>query len=110
MAVLLLTVGLATALEKVYDQAAARIARWRRLRDRHESGLVAVLGPDRVIRNGPADASQRLPQTVNLGFPGIDGNTLLLELDVASIAASLGLACASGSTQPVADLDGYACS
>jgi cysteine desulfurase len=41
-----------------------------------------------------------LPQTLNIGFPGLDGNALLMQLDLAGIAASLGAACASGSTRP----------
>ena len=78
----------------------ARIARWTALRDRLEAGLIAALGPDRVVRNGPADPTLRLPQTVNLGFVGLDGDALLMQLDLAGIAASLGSACASGSTRP----------
>ena len=95
-----LAVGLAAALKKSHDQAATRCTRWKNMRDRVESGLVAALGPGRVIRNGPADDSRRLPQTVNLGFPGIDGDALLMQLDLTGIAASLGSACASGSTRP----------
>ncbi len=95
-----LAVGMAAALKKSHDQATARFIRWRHLRDRVELGLIASLGAGRVIRNGPSDDSLRLPQTVNLGFPGIDGETLLMELDLAGIAASLGSACASGSMRP----------
>jgi cysteine desulfurase len=95
-----LAVGMAAALEKSHDQAAARATRWRNLRDRLESGLLAALGPERVIRNGPVDDLVRLPQTLNLGFPGIDGDVLLMQLDLTGIAASLGSACASGSTRP----------
>jgi cysteine desulfurase len=95
-----LAVGLATALEKWHERAAATCARWRSLRDRLELGLAVALGPSRVIRNGPLDDLERLPQTVNLGFPGIDGDALLMQLDLAGIAASLGSACASGSSQP----------
>ena len=52
-----------------------------------------------MIRNGPRDDRLRLPQTLNLGFPGLDGDALLMQLDLAGVAASLGSACASGSTR-----------
>jgi cysteine desulfurase len=95
-----LAVGLATALRKWHSQSQARTARWIALRDRLESGLIFALGSQRVIRNGPAEEDQRLPQTLNLGFAGLDGDALLMQLDLAGIAASLGSACASGSTRP----------
>jgi cysteine desulfurase len=95
-----LAVGFAEALRKWHDEAAARAARWTALRDRLEAGLGAALGPDRVIRHGPVRDDLRLPQTLNLGFPGLDGDALLMQLDLAGIAASLGSACASGSTRP----------
>ena len=95
-----MAVGLATALERWRADAEARTARWIALRDRLESGLIAAIGPDRAIRNGPDDPALRLPQTLNLGFVGLDGDALLMQLDLAGIAASLGSACASGSTRP----------
>ena len=51
-------------------------------------------------RNGPSNNSLRLPQTLNVGFPDLDGDALLMQLDLAGVAASLGSACASGSTRP----------
>jgi cysteine desulfurase len=95
-----LAVGFATALEKWHGESAARAARWTALRDRLEAGLIAALGPERVLRNGPTREDRRLPQTLNVGFPGLDGDALLMQLDLAGIAASLGSACASGSTRP----------
>jgi cysteine desulfurase len=95
-----LAVGLAAALQRWHDHAESRAARWTALRDRLETALIAALGPERVIRNGPVEERRRLPQTLNLGFVALDGDALLMQLDLAGIAASLGSACASGSTRP----------
>jgi cysteine desulfurase len=95
-----LAVGMAVALRKWHDNAAARAGRWTALRDRLEAGLLAELGPMRVTRNGPLQDQLRLPQTLNLGFPGLDGDALLIQLDLAGIAASAGSACASGAPRP----------
>ena len=95
-----LAVGMAKALELWQGEADRRCARWSRLVDRLESGLLAAFGPGRVVRNGPADPSLRLPQTLNVGFPGLDGDALLMQLDLAGVAVSLGSACASGATEP----------
>jgi cysteine desulfurase len=95
-----LVVGLAAALQKWYDNSRLRSQRWVVMRDRLEAGLIQALGAERVIRNGPNVDDQRLPQTLNVGFPGLDGDALLMQLDMAGIAASLGSACASGSTRP----------
>jgi cysteine desulfurase len=99
-----LAVGLAVALQKWHDQRELLTNRWIALRDRLEAGLLAVLGSDHVIRNGPAPGELRLPQTLNLGFPDLDGDALLIQLDLAGIAASIGSACASGSSRPSATL------
>ncbi len=95
-----LAVGLAKALERWEVDSENRIERWTRMTDRLESGLKAALGADRVIRNGPTDPANRLPQTLNVGFPGLDGDALLMQLDLAGVAVSLGSACASGATEP----------
>ena len=95
-----LAVGMAAALERWHEQREERMARWERLRDALEATLSAELGADRVLRNGPIERDNRLPQTLNVGFPGIDGDALLMQLDLAGVAASLGSACASGATEP----------
>ena len=46
------------------------------------------------------DLKQRLPGNINISFPGIDGEELLLKLDGYGICASAGSACSSGSTEP----------
>ncbi len=95
-----LIVGMAAALERWQAEADDRTRRWRSLRDRLETGLIAAVGADRIVRNGPSRESSRLPQTLNLGFPGLDGDALLIGLDMAGVSASLGSACASGATTP----------
>jgi len=46
------------------------------------------------------DLKQRLPGNVNVSFPGLDGEELLLKLDSYGICASAGSACSSGSSEP----------
>ncbi|HUE30545.1 MAG TPA: cysteine desulfurase family protein [Verrucomicrobiae bacterium] len=52
-----------------------------------------------VVRNGPADGP-RLPNTLNVSFPGCAGEALLVLLDLAGVAVSLGSACAAGAAEP----------
>ena len=57
-------------------------------------------GPSGWFAMVPQRIRARLPQTLNLGFAGVDGDALFMQLDLAGIAVSLGSACASGSTRP----------
>jgi len=50
--------------------------------------------------NGPADYEKRLPNTLNLSFPGIEAEPLLMGLDRLGVCVSTGSACASGSVEP----------
>jgi len=62
-------------------------------------GALRARGLD-FVRHGPTAATQRLPGTLNLRFPGVPGEQLLLSLDLAGVAISLGSACSSGAVQP----------
>ena len=53
--------------------------------------------PDVILNGHP---TERLPNNLNLSFPGLDAETLLLSLDRAGVSASSGSACASGSIEP----------
>lgn len=66
------------------------------LRDRLEARIRA--GGDGVELNG--DPASRLPNTTNLSFAGVDGEGLVLNLDLKGIAISTGSACTSGSLDP----------
>ncbi|MCM8748842.1 cysteine desulfurase NifS [Thermomicrobiaceae bacterium CFH 74404] len=89
-------VGMATALELAYAELEERNAHVQRLRDRLIDGLLSRIPGTRL--NG--DRERRLPNNVNVSFEGIDGETVLLNLDMHGIAASSGSACTTGSTEP----------
>jgi len=90
-----LAAGMLTALEIWHNDRENHMRHLSGLRDRFENGLKA--GFPRLLVNGAG--SQRLPQTSNLGFPGLDGQILLMALDTAGVACSVGSACSSGSTE-----------
>jgi cysteine desulfurase len=90
-----LAVGMATALELSRREQEEYVRRVTALRDRFESGLRAAL-PNIVVHGIEAE---RLPQTSNVAFPGLDGEVLRMALDLAGVACSVGAACSSGSTE-----------
>jgi cysteine desulfurase len=91
-------VGMAKALELCLEEMPREPDRVRALRDRLYQGLTASL--DGVALNGPAlsPPQWRLPGNLNLGFAGIAGETLLLNLD--QVALSSGSACTSATPEP----------
>jgi cysteine desulfurase len=74
----------------------SEIKRLSALRDKLIEGLFDKL--DHIRLNG--HPRKRLPNNVNLNLEFIEGETLLLNLDMAGIAASSGSACTSGSLEP----------
>jgi cysteine desulfurase len=66
------------------------------LRTRLLDGLVESV-PNIKINGHPTDV---LPNTLNVSFPGAEGEAILLSLDIMGIEASTGSACASGSLDP----------
>lgn len=94
-------VGFGQAAELAVQEQAARAAHARSLRDRFLRGVLERIPGVRL--NGPdpfQHPGQRHPGNVNLSFPGVEGETLLLRLDMKGIAVSSGSACASGSVEP----------
>jgi cysteine desulfurase len=89
-------VGLGRAAEMAQNGLLEQISRIGRLRDRLERGIVERLPG--VIVNGSIE--HRLPNISNLSFSGVDGESLLIALDLKGIAVSTGSACASGSLEP----------
>jgi cysteine desulfurase len=90
-----LAVGMMTALEIACREQADSTRRLESLRRRFEEDLLQNC-PQILIHGRFAD---RLPQTSNIAFPGVDGQVLLIALDVAGVACSVGAACASGSSE-----------
>jgi cysteine sulfinate desulfinase/cysteine desulfurase-like protein len=66
------------------------------LRDRLQRGIRQLV-PDARL-NGPAE--NRTPNTLNMTFPGLRGESLVLALDQKGVALSSGSACKSGSPEP----------
>lgn len=88
-------VGMSVALKHSCDIMEERNARLEKMRDRLIDELLKI---DRSIING--DRVQRLPGNVNMCFQGIEGESLLLSLDLQGVSASSGSACTSGSLDP----------
>jgi cysteine desulfurase len=89
-------VGFATALELADAERDEFNARSRRLRDMIAETVVGRV-PD-VKLNGHPD--RRLSNLINLSFPGVEGEPVLLGLDFEGICASSGSACSSASLEP----------
>ncbi|GIW71083.1 MAG: cysteine desulfurase IscS [Planctomycetota bacterium] len=85
--------GAAAAL---VPQRLARMPQVRRLRDELLARVRAAL-PQVQVHGDPETG---LPNTLNLGFPGVDGEALRLLLDLEGVAVSGGSACASGAARP----------
>jgi len=101
-----LIVGMAKALEIFHADYQERIQKIRALRDRLERGLEETCAP--VVVNGSRE--HRLPNTLNIAFPGLEGDVLLVNFDLEGMACSLGSTCASGSAEPAPVLMAMGCS
>jgi cysteine desulfurase len=86
--------GKAAALARA--ELPARVAHMQRLRDRFETGVAAATSD--IVFNGRRDA--RLPHLSNISFRFIEGEGLLINLDMQGVAVSTGSACSSGSLEP----------
>ncbi|MDX9709807.1 MAG: cysteine desulfurase NifS [Trichloromonas sp.] len=91
-------VGLGVACELAVAHLAEEGVRIRGLRDKLERGIFERV--TEVKLNGHPDANLRLPNTLNVSFAYIEGESLLLNFDMKGIAASSGSACTSGSLEP----------
>lgn len=88
-------VGLGKAVEIACSTISERTAKLLPMRERLIEEISKI---DRVHLNG--DREKRLPGSVNFSFEGVEGESLLLMLDMKGICASSGSACTSGSLDP----------
>lgn len=89
-------VGMANALELAYAELDEHSARTKELRDYYEKEIESRI--PYIKMNG--DREKRLPGNSNISFRFIEGEGLLLNLDLKGICASSGSACTSGSLDP----------
>ena len=89
-------IGLGVAAQLAATHMSDEMPQVTALRDRLEQGIQATI-PD-VLVNGAT--APRLPTTTNVSFKGIDGQSLVVALDLKGVATSTGSACSSGSLEP----------
>ena len=95
-----LAVGMAHALALCHQESHQRGPQLAAMRDRLEQSLVEQI-PQAVVNGRHVE---RVPQTANISFPGLDRQALFMALDQAGVACSTGSACSSGSSEPSAVL------
>lgn len=88
-------VGLGVALENAVSDIPGKIEKVSKMRDRLIDGLLKI---ERTRLNG--SRTDRLCGNVNISVEGVEGESLLLSLDLKGICASSGSACTSGSLDP----------
>jgi cysteine desulfurase len=93
-----LIVGMGEALQRAETLRDQYVDHCRALRDHLRDRLIAQV-PD-ARRNGTDDPALGLPNILNVVLPGIQGETMLLNLDLLGIAASAGSACTTGTAEP----------
>jgi cysteine desulfurase len=89
-------VGFGAAAALCRAEMSAESARLGALRDRLLAGLRAAAGD--VLVNGTVEPGLRLPHSLNVAFPGVEGSALLMAM--TDIAVSSGAACSSASAEP----------
>jgi cysteine desulfurase len=89
-------VGFGKAAELAATSLAHDSVRISALRDDLERGLLQRVPQSRVN----AALAPRIPNTTNILFPGVDGEALLIALDLRGVSCSTGAACSSGAVEP----------
>ncbi|WP_127579561.1 cysteine desulfurase family protein [Paenibacillus koleovorans] len=90
-------VGFAKAMRLAGESRDIRVRLLEELREELIAGLNAEVGSEHYRLNG--HPTERLPQILNVSFPGASTDTMLMNLDLNGIAAASGSACTSGSLE-----------
>ena len=93
-----LIVGMGAALGLAERDRETYARDCRDLRDRLFAELDERI--EGVALNGPSLDGNRLPNNLNVAIDGVQGETILLNLDIAGVAASAGSACTTGNSEP----------
>jgi cysteine desulfurase len=88
-------VGLGKAIELAVTDMEAKVSRIKAMRDKLMTGLLSI--PHTRLNGHP---EKRLPGYVNISFQYVEGESMILSLDLKGIAVSSGSACTSGSLDP----------
>jgi cysteine desulfurase len=99
-------VGFGVAARLARERLATEGPRLAGLRDRLESGILTRIDGT-TVNGGPGP---RVPNTTNIGFEGIEAESLLIALDLEGVAVSTGSACSSGTLEPSHVLKAMGCS
>ena len=87
--------GLAKAISLLQEKLPLATTKMQSLKDHFEKSLLEALPFLQINGSGP-----RICNVSNIAFPGVDAETLLIQLDLQGIAASHGSACSSGAIEP----------
>lgn len=90
--------GLGVAAELALENLEEEAEKLWRMREALRTGIVERV-PD-VVVNGPKKKEDCLPGTLNVSFRNVEGESILLMLDMQGVAVSTGSACATGSLEP----------
>jgi cysteine desulfurase len=90
-------IGFGKACELAHERVSAmEVSRIEDLRDYFYNKVCKMIPGTELF----GDMQNRLPNTLNLGFSGVEGDTLLIAMDMEGVAVSTGSACSSGTGLP----------
>ena len=90
----------AAGLRRAAELVEQRVEDWHRALETKRNRFFEALQADIEQFEHRGDRDSRIPNTLNVAFPGVDGEDFLLALDLEGVSASSGSACTAGSLEP----------